>query len=136
MNPLRKAIHQMLREDETLTDLLSEPDAIFHREAPEGSSTPYIIFNQQAGTRQWAMQAGQIRWPLWLVKGVDRSEDSGVAEAIAARVDELLTDSDLSVEGFNHLYLRPDSDVDYGQPDSGGMIHHVGAVYRIALEPA
>jgi hypothetical protein len=67
---------------------------------------------------------------------VDRSEDSSRADEIHARILELLTDADLEVEGFNHLYLKPETDVNYGQPDSGGLLHHVGCVYRIATEPA
>lgn len=134
-DPLRTALVAKLEGDATLKALLSASDAIYHRDAPQDAKTPYVIVNKQAGTRQWAMSGGQIRWPIYLVKAVDRSGSSGVADQIDTRIDELLTDAELSVEGFSHLYIRRDSDVDYGQPDSGGLIHHVGGLYRIAIEP-
>lgn len=135
-DPIRAALFAKLSADATLTGLLAKPSAIYHRYAPEDSETPYVIFNKQAGTRVWAMQGGQFRWPIWQVKAVDRADSSGAADEIDARIDEILTDAELEIDGFDHLYIRRDSDIDYGQPDSGGLIHHVGGIYRIAVEPA
>jgi uncharacterized protein DUF3168 len=137
VSPLRKALYGALRGDGVLTAKLSSPDAIYHRLAPEGAKPPYIVFRQISGARQWAFQEGQIRWPMWLVEAVDRGSSSSAAEDIDARIDEVLTDAALSLEGFDLLYLR--REMDMPEPlnaDAGEILHKVGGIYRIAMEPA
>jgi hypothetical protein len=133
MNPIRVALYSLLEDDEELTSLAA--GGIHHRRAPQGSSFPLLIFDRQANTAQWSMRSA-IDNDLWLVKGVSRGGDSEEAEAIAARVEELLTDAALDVEGRDTLYLRRVSGVSYGEEESGESYHHEGASYRLVTNPS
>jgi hypothetical protein len=136
VNPLRKALYAKLSGDATLTAKLSSATAIYHKLAPEGAVPPYVVFRQISGTRQWAFQGGQIRWPMWLVMAVDRGPTAEVAEDIDARIDELLNDAKLTIEGFNHLAIY--REMDMPEPvtdDSGEILQSVGGLYKIATEP-
>lgn len=135
MDPFRKALYEKLIGDATLTALLSTPESIYHKLAPEGSEPPYVVYSKVPGQLQWTFAGNPLRWPLWVIKGVDRGGSAGTVEAIDARIEELLTDATLDVEGFNHLYLRRETDMP--EPiatDSGEIVQECGGIYRVALE--
>jgi hypothetical protein len=136
VSTLRTALYQAMVGDETLTALLATPESVYHRLAPVGVEPPYVIFRQQSGRREWASQGGQLRWPLWLIKGVDRGGSSDAAEAIDARIDTILTDRKLTFDGFDHLYLRREQDIPESVGvDDGELLQECGGLYRIAMEP-
>lgn len=130
MNPVRTALHAALSGDSTLTSLLSSPGAIHHQRAPQNAKTPYVILHKQAGNPRWTFK-DHTQWDLWTVKAVDRGKTAKNAEAIAARIDVVLNDAALTVTGKRHLYLRRETDVDYGEDDGGETFRHVGGVYRL-----
>lgn len=137
MNPLRKALFDTLSGDETLTGMLAAPDAIYHDLAPADARPPYIVFQALPGSRQWAFQGGEIRWPLWLFQSIDRSESSSAAEDVDARVDALLSNATFTIEGFKLLDIRRLTDVPKPpSADEGEIVHSVGGIYRIGVEPA
>lgn len=138
MNTIRSGIYARLAADVTLTALLATPTSIFHRRAPQEAETPFVIFHKAAGNPTWTFGdiSDHLQRETWLVKGIDRAPSSGLAEDIAARVEVVLTDAPLVSAGHVHLYVRRESDVDYGEDDGADLYHHVGAVYRLVTQPA
>lgn len=138
MDPLRKALYERLDGDATLRALLSsDAEVIHHKLAPESAKPPYVVFHKVSGTRQWMFQDGELRWPLWNVQAIDRGESANTAEAIDERIDALLTDAPLAVEGFSLLWIRREMDTpEPPEADSGEILHKVGGIYRIALDPS
>lgn len=95
-----------------------------------------MIFHRQAGRPAWAFAGTPLQSDLWLVKAVDRSASASKAEGIAARIDAVLSDANLSVGGRDQLYLRRETDVEYAEDDGAETYRHCGAVYRVVTDPA
>lgn len=133
---VRRAIHGKLRGDTTLMALLATPPAgysksTFDDQAPEGAQYPYVIVGQSASTPRYAMSALAMDEDVWLIKGVDRNHTSDIADAIADRLDALLTDGSLSISGKTKLYLRRESAVRYPEVADGTLYRHSGHYFRL-----
>lgn len=131
----RRAIYGKLAGDSTLNALLGTPPAgwsknIYYGQAPQSAPFPYVILSKSAGTPSYALAGSPIENDIWLVKGVDRNEDTDPVESIAGRIDALLVDATLSISGKTSLYLRRVSDVDYPEATDGKRYVHSGATYR------
>lgn len=142
MNPTatRRAIYGKLAGDSTLNALLGAPatgysKAIYDGNAPQGASFAYVILNRQDGRPTYAFTTvPAYEQDIWLVKAIDRGPTADNAEAIAARLNALLTDGVLSISGATQLYLRRESDVDYQEVENAVKVHHVGSLYRLLFE--
>lgn len=138
--PVRRSLYGKLAGDTTLNTLLGTPatgysKAIYHNQAPAGADHPFIIFNKQSGTPTEAFQdPSAFETDVWLVKAIDRNTSADPAEAIADRIKVLLNDASLSISGATLLYIRRQSDVEYGEVTDGVRFQHVGALYRLNYE--
>lgn len=133
---VRRAIYGKLAGDTTLTNLLHAPasgysQSIYYEQAPQGAQEPYVVFNKQAGTPSYALSSKTIDEDVWLIKGIDRSDTADTVDAIATRLDTLLTDASLSISGKTQLYLRRISDVDYPEVADGVTYRHSGSLFRL-----
>ena len=141
---IRRALYGKMAGDTTLVAMLGTPPtgyskSIFHQQAPSGGEFPYIIFQKQSGTPRYAIGARAYDSDLWLVKGVDRpsgprDNTADRVDAIASRLDVLLTDSTLSISGRTELLLRRESDVEYLETEDGVFYRHAGATFRLIYE--
>lgn len=130
MNPVRKALAQILKEDATLKALAA--NGVFHRKADQGVVPPYVIFHKASGVPGWAFDGPPMDKDVWLVKGV--AVDRDVAEDIDARCKALLNGATLNIEGKAHQDLRHISDVDFDEVLDGERVNHVGAEYKLDSE--
>jgi hypothetical protein len=126
-----------LAGDSTLTNLLGAPPAgkthsIYDAFALPGAGYPLVVLNKQSGVPTYAMATTPaLETDMWLVKAIDKNIGADTAEAIATRLNTLLTDGVLSISGATQLYLRRQSDVDYEEEDDGVVYRHVGSLYRL-----
>jgi hypothetical protein len=126
--------------DTTLNGLLAAPatgysKAIYHKSAPSNAAFPFVIFNRQSGAPTYAMATvAAYETDVWLIKAVDKNTSADTAEAVAARLNTLLTDGVLSISGAVQLFLRRQSDVDYEETGDGVRYHHAGSLYRLLYE--
>lgn len=131
---VRHAITSVLLADTELTDMLSEPEAVYHRVAEQSAVTPFVILQKQSGIPRYSLGGGPNNFyedELWTVKAVDIALTAEIAEAIDVRLRALLHDAPLDVEGTDTLWCRREQDVDYGEIEEGTIVHHVGAMYRV-----
>lgn len=138
---VRRALYGKLAGDSTLNGLLATaPDnfskSIYYQLAPSGAHPPYVIFNQQAGSPIYAMDStNQIDDELWQIKGIEPSTPPNFSadrvDAIATRLDDLLTDGTISISGKTQRYLRRETDVSYSETLDGVLWRHAGALYRL-----
>lgn len=136
---VRRAIYGKLSGDTTLTNLLGTAapgytKSIYYQQAPEKAGFPYVVFSKQSSTPRYALGARLYDNDLWLIKAVDRRDTADGADAIASRLDALLTDASLSISGKTQLYLRRESDVDYPENSDGVVYHHAGSLFRLITE--
>lgn len=141
---VRRALYGKMAADVTLVALLGPPPSgfskgIYYQAAPDGAEPPYIIFNKQSGTPRYAIGERLYDNEIWLIKAIDRDDTPGkasadTADAIASRLDVLLTDGTISISGATQLYLRRESDVEYPETVDGVTYHHAGANFRLIYE--
>jgi hypothetical protein len=136
---VRRAIYGKMAGDGTLTGMLgTKPagysQAIYHDIAPKGAGYPYIVFSQQTGTPRYTFGSRAFDNDLWLVKGVDGNSDSDPVDAIASRLDDLLTDGTISISARDQLYLRRETDVVYSEVVDGVLVRHHGSLFRLIYE--
>lgn len=136
MDALREAIYGALVTDPTLTGLLSDPEAIFHRTAPQSARYPLVIFHRQTASDRYAMSPDPLSSELWTVKAVARSGSSSAVDDVASRILVVLNDAPLALDDGALLYLRRDSQIDYGEVDGADQLHHVGGLYRAVVDRA
>jgi hypothetical protein len=135
---VRHAIFETLLADAQFVALLSAPDAVYHRVAPQDARFPFVIVHKQAGIPVWAFSDGDDATDseLWTVKAVDRDSSANTTEALQGRIRTLLHDAPLEVDDYAVLFCRRERDVDYGEVEEGNVIHHLGDQYRVMKEPA
>lgn len=130
MIQMRPAIAALLEGDDALAELVS--DRIFHQKAPQGTEYPMVIFHLQDGRPTMrAIQGPPVQGDLWTIKGIATSSD--VAEPIALAIEEVVSGSELDLEGET-LWLERDSDVNYPEVDGATIYRHLGAVYRVLVD--
>lgn len=139
----RRALYGKLAGDTTLNNLLGTPadgysKSIYYQRAPSGADFPYVVFSKAAGTPRYTLGSRAYDNDVWLVKAVDRSDDTAdtadPVDNIAARLDALLTDGTLSISGRTQLFLRRESDVEYPEVVDGTLYRHAGAYYRFIYQ--
>ena len=135
---VRAGLYQKLSGDVDLGALLSSQQAVYHAQAPSGAAFPYIIFHKQAGTPTYTFQTGGAAFDneVWLVKGIARSTSSNTVDAIAARLDAVLTDGSITISGKSVMWLKRESDVEYLETVDGQQYRHAGALYRLIYQPS
>jgi hypothetical protein len=133
---VRRAIHGKLRGDTNLSAMLGAPPAGFTKStfdeiSPGGGEFPYVIVSQSSSVPIYALGGLAMDNDLWLIKGVDKNISADRADAIADRLDALLTDGALSISGKTKLYLRRESAVRYSEVADGTKYVHSGHLFRL-----
>ncbi len=144
MNPTatRRALYGKLSADTTLNNLLATPPpgyskSIFHGYAPDEAEYPFILFSRSAGTPTYANASKPAyETDVWMVKAIDQQTTGDRAEAISARLQDLLNDADLSISGATAMWFRRQSDIDFPEITDGVRYYHSGSLYRLVFEPA
>lgn len=130
---IRVGLYTKLNVASVTNSLASGSASIRHAVAPPGSAFPFVIFDKVSGVPTRRMGGNAWDDQLWLVKVVDRSESSSVAEDTAKAIDDLLDFGTLSISGGYTLAVLRDSDVDYVETDGDKSYRHCGARYRLSV---
>lgn len=136
MDPVRQAIGAHLLADEDVTSLLSSPDAVYHQQAPRDAATPYVLFHRQTAQDRAGFGGSRGTTEPWLVKAIDRDETAEVAEDIAVALNRSLTDAELVIDGRAVQAIWRQTVVQYPEHDGAEIVHHVGGLYRVDVQPA
>ncbi|MCP8937784.1 DUF3168 domain-containing protein [Alsobacter sp. SYSU M60028] len=117
VSALRKAVRQRLVDDAALLALLGGPRV--HDEPPRAAEPPYVTFGPASAA---AWNAGAVAGRRHALSLVVWSRQGGDAEAlaIAARLEELLDDATLTLEG-HRLVLLSVSGLETARPDRAGL---------------
>lgn len=127
-DPIREAIKKLLSEDATLKSLAT---GVFYELAPPEALLPYVIFENPSGTEGWCFQGEPTEEGDLSVKGIGEAAD---AEAIDRRCKELLNSEELSIDGFELLFIRSMSIINYPEVKDGERFQHVGHNYKLITE--
>lgn len=131
MIELENALYNLLANDATLTAGL--PGGIHWRNPPADASGRFLVYDRQTPvTYHYTKGQRSHISALYLVKIVERTEDDTDAQALMERADAILTDQPWFA---GLMYCRRQSDVSFGETDSGVTYQHTGSVYEIEVRP-
>lgn len=130
VDPVRAAIEQFLKADQILEELST---GIYYQLAPQNpeAELPYVIFENPTGNESWTFDGEPMEEGMILVKGVGSAKQ---AESIDRRCKELLNKEELSIDGYDVLFVRSASIVNYLEPSDGERFQHTGHNYNLIVE--
>jgi len=132
VNQVDQAIYEALTSDAAL---MAKVTGVYNALAPSSVSTPFVVFQEQAGTDAYTLRRRMLRSLLYQVKCVDRGGSAKTAGEVYDLIDGVLHDASLSVAGYATLYVRRESDVKYTEVVDGVQYWHVGGLYRVIVSP-
>jgi len=121
----------LLNADATLVALGST--GAYRLKAPQSASLPYVIYNQMAGVDEYTFDGRSGRSLVYQARAVTAGPSALTAEQMAERLDAVLTDGSLSVNGWTVQRIRRESDVVFEETADGVTYNHVGGLWRIDL---
>lgn len=131
-NDIHSAIYGKLTAGTALTALLAGTTSVYHVNAPEGVSIPYVIFGLQAGG-PINITPSDIREEVVRVFGVAASAKT--AGAIDGEASALLHRGTLSVNSYTLMSLYRETDIEYAELTTNGeRVYVSGGTYRISLD--
>lgn len=134
MNEFEAAIYSRLANTAAVTNLLSAGSlSIFHLQADEAATPPYIVFSHQGGgdENQTRHRTKNI---LRFIRAYS-SESAAQAGSIDAQIDTALHLVPLTVSGWTNLWLARETDLEtFENEPSGRPVWMQGGFYRLILE--
>lgn len=133
MNELDAALYTRLQTTGALTSLLAGTTSIYHLQAPEGATLPYLVFNIQGGGDE--NQTRHRTKNLVLFVRAYSGSSAAQAGSIDAQIDAALHLVPLTVSGWTDLWLARETDLETVENEpSGRQVWMAGGMYRNRLE--
>ena len=133
MNILNQAIYTKLNSATALTSLLAGTTSVYHIQAPDNATLPYVVFNVQAGGDE---NQTPSRMKNLIVYARAYSASSALqAGSIDSQIDTLLHAGTISVSGWSNFWLSRELDLELvDNLPSGEKVWMSGGYYRIRLD--
>ena len=132
MNAFDAALYTRL-QGTAITSKLSGTTSLYHMQAPENATYPFIVWNIQGGGDE-NLDANRTKNLVYYVRCY--SENSAAqAGSIDAQIDAALHLSPLTVSGWSNIWLARETDMETATIEpSGKLIFMAGAMYRVRLD--
>ena len=130
MNAINYGLNSALAGGTALISLLGGT-AIYHGQAPESASLPYVVFSQQGGGPE-NTHADDARDLLYFVRGY--ATTGKAAGDIDDAISALLHRKSITVSGWRNFWLARETDYEFVETTAtGGLIFTAGGIYRIRI---
>lgn len=129
-----KWLRTLLTGDATLTGLVA--DRVFSEVAPEGTATPFIVFQAQSDSVD-ALGVGQARImsaSVYMVKAVTSGSSYAPLIPIADRIDELLHRASGSADGASILASTRERTLRLHEHQDGVEWRTLASSFRIIVQ--
>lgn len=136
MSAVAGALYSKLAADGTLTGLLGGT-FIYEGVVPatHNVNNPWVVYFPASERPRWAFHSGRFEESVWAVKAVERNTSSARVDAIADRLDAVLTDATLSVTGGTAVACWRESAIRYTEVTEDRQYRHSGHDFRIRYSP-
>lgn len=132
MNELHAAIYSRLSGGTALINALGGT-AIFHMQAREGQSYPYVVWNIQGGGDENLTPNRTKNYVLFVRCYSENS--AAQAGSIDAQVDALLHLNPVAPSGWTGMWMARESDMETVEYEpSGSPVYMRGGMYRLMLD--
>lgn len=116
-----------------ITALLSGTTAIFHLQAPEGATLPYIVWNIQGGGPV-NLDSNRVDNLVYFIRAYSETSAAN-AGSIDAQIDTALHMAPLTVSGYTNTWLAREQRLELVDNEpSGQRIYMAGGLYRVRLD--
>lgn len=136
MNTIEAAIDGLIRNNATV---MAQATDVCYAAGHIDTEYPFVVFFKQPrlDADHYSFSARTHRLQRYVVKAVDIGMSKQRAQQIADNIDAILTDSALTLTGWNWRHCHRTGDVEYQEtlPD-GNVAWHVGGVYEITAGKA
>lgn len=133
MNELATALYSRLQGGSALTSLLGGTTEIYHLQANELATLPYVVFSLQGGGDE-NLDANRTKNLVMFVRGYSKVS-AAQAGSVDAAADALLHLSPLTVTGWSNIWLSRETDLETVETDpSGQPVYMQGGFYRVHLD--
>jgi hypothetical protein len=131
-------------DNEAEVGLASLVGAEIYREGsvPDGAAFPRIQFGPMPGVDAYTLKVRTHTKTTFAIKAVDGDREGNpkgfsteAVNAIAKRVDYLLTDKPLALEEGTCIYLRRIGPIEYTEMDGDERYQHVGGNFQVMVTP-
>jgi len=129
MNEISLSIYSTLSAATALTSLLAGTASIYHIQAPDNATLPYVVFSTQAGgdENQTPIRRKNI---VLFVRGYS-AVSAAAAGSIDAQIDTLLHGKSLTITGWNNFWLAREQDLEnIDNQSSTEKVWMAGGLYR------
>lgn len=133
MNELHAAVYAKLTSAAGLTALLASATSVYHQQAPDGATYPFVVWSIQAGGDENIISHRMKNLILFVrAYALTSAKDAG---AIDAQIDAALHGQALAVTGWRHVWMAREQDLELveGLPN-GKNAYMAGGNYRVRLQ--
>ena len=133
MNALDAAIYTRL-QGTAITSLLAGTTSLYHLQAPEDATLPYIVWNIQGGGDENLSQNRTKNLVLFI--RAYSANSAAQAGSIDDQVDAAMTNANvLTPSGWTNIWLAREQDLETVQLEpSGRQFFMAGGLYRVWLD--
>lgn len=133
MNSLSAGIYSRLQTTSALTSLLAGTTSIYHLQAEEGESYPYVVFSTQGGG-DVNDTPNRLKSLVLFVRGYSETS-AAQAGSIDAQADAALHLVPLTVSGWTNIWLARETDLETVETTpTGQKVYMSGGFYRVMLD--
>jgi hypothetical protein len=132
MNALDSALYSRL-QGTAITALLAGTTSLYHIQAPENATLPYIVWNIQGGGDE-NLDANRTKNLVLFIRAYSENS-AATAGSIDAQVDTALHLAPLTVSGWTNIWFAREQDLESVQLEpSGNRFFMAGGLYRVRLD--
>ncbi len=105
---------------------------IYSGQAPQNPGAKYCVFQWQGGGDANESPT-RMRSLLYTVRGVATTKANALS--IDSAIDDALHNQTLTVTGWTNIWLARETDINFIEPDAGGVNrYHAGGIYRVIID--
>lgn len=123
-------IYNVLKAGTSLTAMLSGTTAIYHLQAPDGATLPYIVYNHQGGGPENA-NLSNLENNVWWIRAYSVTSAKNAAQ-IFTQADLLLHRKNITIGSAKTFECVREQNIALVEnPPTGKPIFTCGGIYRI-----
>lgn len=127
MKALEEAIYRTLDDDTTLSGMA--PGGVWRSVAPASATGTVVVFDMLSSADDYVLAQRATTTCLYTIKAVTPGTSSAPAWNAAGRIDDLLSDQDITLTGAVLMSCRRAQLISLVETDGGEMYQHVGGIY-------
>lgn len=133
INAMASAIYTKLKAGTALTALLPGSTSIYHMQAPDNPTFPYVVYSLQAGG-PLNQTPSDMRDEIFFIRGYSKVSALS-AGSIDTQISSLLHHGSISVTGYTNFVINREQDfANIENTPADDKIFMAGAFYRFRLD--